>query len=242
MIPPALFGLVVLKLNMVFSIGGLIPSCIVAAMIGRTVPKIGAIVHDYLPRTGRVVAAKIITIVREKASTINENPQQIIGEATGGIPESVQGGFVISSSNFEECQTNSEEDKSAPQASSSLSELVIDGPYSKTSSDEDFLLFDSKPGDPNRTPFSTEKNLGILSSSDHWFCDGIFKTALPLFTQLMTIHAIKFDAVIPLPNKTNMKAPWLVFQRRTIISKVGMRNYPPLLAVTTQAFGVLLRS
>ncbi|KAF2899731.1 hypothetical protein ILUMI_06457, partial [Ignelater luminosus] len=97
----------------------------------------------------------------------------------------------------------------ALRAPTSLSELVIDGPYSKTSSGEDFLLFDSGADDPNRILlFSTERNLEVLSSSDHWLCDGTFKTTPPLFTQLLTIFAIKFDAVISLvyillPNKTN---------------------------------------
>ncbi|KAF2897850.1 hypothetical protein ILUMI_08326 [Ignelater luminosus] len=77
-------------------------------------------------------------------------------------------------------------------APTSPNELVIDGPYSKTSSGEDFLLFNSGAGDPNRIfLFSTETNLEVLFSSDHWFCDGTFQTALPLFTQLMTIHGLK---------------------------------------------------
>ncbi|KAF2886157.1 hypothetical protein ILUMI_20016 [Ignelater luminosus] len=57
----------------------------------RAVIKNGAIVYEnHLPRGGRVGAAKVMTIVREKASTTNDNPQQIIGEATAGILKSVQ--------------------------------------------------------------------------------------------------------------------------------------------------------
>ncbi|KAF2895862.1 hypothetical protein ILUMI_10315, partial [Ignelater luminosus] len=119
--------------------------------------------------------------------------KQMIGKTTGRIPESVQAALpsvpVISIR---------EEDKS------SLSELAIDSPSSKTSSGKSFLLLDSGASDRNRILFfSTKRNREVLSSTDHWFCDGTFNTAPTLFTQLMTIHRIKFDAIIPL--KSNLK-------------------------------------
>ncbi|KAF2897819.1 hypothetical protein ILUMI_08354 [Ignelater luminosus] len=107
-----------------------------------------------------------MTIVRETASTTNDNPQQIISEATEENPESVQAAFP-----------------SVPAISKTAQRIW-------------------KGTNP------TLSELCILSSSDQWFCNGIFRAALPLFTQLMTMHAIKFDAVIPLvyilpPSKTN---------------------------------------
>ncbi|KAF2903872.1 hypothetical protein ILUMI_02304 [Ignelater luminosus] len=87
-----------------------------------------------------------MNIVREKASTTNNNPQQLIGEATGEISESVQA--ISKTTNL------------APCAPTSLSELVIDSPYSKTSSGEDFLLFNSEAGDSNHlniTQFIAER-------------------------------------------------------------------------------------
>ncbi|KAF2879998.1 hypothetical protein ILUMI_26174 [Ignelater luminosus] len=142
------------------------------------VTKNGAIVyengkHNYLPRGG-----------------------------TFGIPESVQAALPSVPTISKIAQRIRRRTTPAPRPPTSLSELVIDGPYSKTSSGEDFLLSDSGAGDPNRSLlFSTERNLKVLSSSDHCFCNGIFKTAPPLFTQLITIHAIKFDAVILLTYK-----------------------------------------
>lgn len=55
--------------------------------------------------------------------------------------------------------------------------------------------------------FSTEENLKILTDQCHWFIDGTFKSSPQLFTQLLTIYAIKYDTVLPLvfalvPNKT----------------------------------------
>ncbi|KAF2887792.1 hypothetical protein ILUMI_18381 [Ignelater luminosus] len=65
---------------------------------------------------------------------------QIIGEATVGIPESVQAALpsVIAISKTAQ-RTNP-----APPAPILLSKLVIDDSYSKTSSGEDSLLFNSE--------------------------------------------------------------------------------------------------
>lgn len=56
--------------------------------------------------------------------------------------------------------------------------------------------------------FSTDQNLKILVSDQcHWIIDGTFKSSPQLFTQLLTMHAIKYDTVLPsvftlMPNKT----------------------------------------
>ncbi|KAF2895604.1 hypothetical protein ILUMI_10570, partial [Ignelater luminosus] len=154
--------------------------------------------HNHVLWGGRIGTAKVITIVRENISNTNDNPQQIFGEDTGGIPV-----FKRLCHHFQ--QWIQKWTNPAP----SLSKLIIDGPYSKTSSGKDFFLFDSGAGDPNRILLSSAKrNLEVLSSSDHCFCDSTFKVAPPIFTQLMTIPAIRFDAVILvvyilLPNKIN---------------------------------------
>ena len=56
--------------------------------------------------------------------------------------------------------------------------------------------------------FSTEQNLKKLASDQcHWFIDGTFKSSPQHFTQLLTIHAMKYDTILALvfalvPNKT----------------------------------------
>ncbi|KAF2892649.1 hypothetical protein ILUMI_13523 [Ignelater luminosus] len=82
-----------------------------------------------------------MTVVREKALTTNANPQQIIGEATEEIPESVREALP-----------------SVP-AISKTAKLVIDGPYSKISSGEDFLLFDSGADIPIESSFFQRKEI-----------------------------------------------------------------------------------
>jgi len=100
--------------------------------------------------------------------------------------------------------------KNAPPINpSTLAEIIIIEPYTLTLSNHPFLLYDSGVDDANRIIlFSTEQNLKILASDQcHWFIDGTFKSSPQLFTQLLTVHAIKYDTVLPLvyaliPNKT----------------------------------------
>ena len=46
-----------------------------------------------------------------------------------------------------------------------------------------------------------------MDHCDHWYADGTFKAAPPLFTQIYTIHAVKYNSTIPtvfalMPNKS----------------------------------------
>ena len=80
-----------------------------------------------------------------------------------------------------------------------LAELEIVSPYNITLNNEEFLLFDSGSADPRRILiFSTRRNLEMLAQLTHWFCDGTFNTVPILFTQLVTVHAIKDHNVIVL--------------------------------------------
>ena len=70
----------------------------------------------------------------------------------------------------------------------------------------DFLLFDSGPSPHRILLFSTMENLRTLSQCDHWFMDGTFKSAPPLFTQIFSVHGLKSKRTFPLvygllPNK-----------------------------------------
>lgn len=61
--------------------------------------------------------------------------------------------------------------------------------------DEDFLKIDVTISTPNERVlvFCTNKNLDWLQASDHWFCDGTFKSSPTLFEQLIVIHGLRFD-------------------------------------------------
>lgn len=44
-----------------------------------------------------------------------------------------------------------------------------------------FLINDNEPVESRILEFSTKENLDLLTKSDHWFADGIFKSCSPLF-------------------------------------------------------------
>ncbi|KAF2895769.1 hypothetical protein ILUMI_10406 [Ignelater luminosus] len=72
-----------------------------------------------------------MNIVREKASTLNDKPQQIIGEATGRIPEYVQAALPSVPAISKTAQSILKRTNSAPCAPTSLSELAIDGSFQR---------------------------------------------------------------------------------------------------------------
>ena len=79
---------------------------------------------------------------------------------------------------------------------------------SSTGQMEQFLRHDSGPGPDRLLIFTTQNNLRLLETSDHWFADGTFSISPPLFTQLYTIHAEYLNQVHPalyalLPSKSS---------------------------------------
>jgi hypothetical protein len=45
--------------------------------------------------------------------------------------------------------------------------------------------------------FCTYESLDLMLESDHWFSDGTFKSAPPIFNKIYTIHVLKHDRCIP---------------------------------------------
>lgn len=70
------------------------------------------------------------------------------------------------------------------------------------------MLYDSGKEDPQRLLiFSTNENLELLATCDHWYAGGTFSSSPPLFSQIYTVHGAKFSTCLPfvyalLPNKS----------------------------------------
>ena len=103
----------------------------------------------------------------------------------------------------------------------SLADLSVPPEFAMLRTGENFLHFDSGPGDEERILiFCTSHNLSILSHAEHWSGDGTFKTVPELFFQLYTIAAFVCGRSITcvyalLPNK---KAVTYVRMLRAIAS------------------------
>jgi hypothetical protein len=88
-----------------------------------------------------------------------------------------------------------------------LTELTIPYVYSITSNGTPFLLHDSGNTLDRILIFTTNRNLDLMSQCSHWFADGTFKASPPLFSQVYTIHAVKYSnviltVVVLMPNKS----------------------------------------
>jgi hypothetical protein len=63
---------------------------------------------------------------------------------------------------------------------------------------EQFLLYDSGPGESRILIFGRYRNLEILVESTYWYTDGIFKVSPPLFSQIYVILVSYLNGVHPL--------------------------------------------
>jgi len=98
--------------------------------------------------------------------------------------------------------------ETSPSNPSSLENLIISEKFLLTLDEKPFMLYDSGKEDSQRLLiFSTKTNLELLATCDHWYADGTFSSSPPLFSQIYTIHGMKFSTCIPLvyallPDKT----------------------------------------
>lgn len=166
--------------------------------------------HNHTPNIIEISTKTIINELKKTASSqVSSTPHQIITNTISTISSQAISGALPSVATMKKTVQRLKRCENAPPVNpSTLSEITIIEPYTFTLNNKPFLLYDSGSDDVNRILlFSTEENLKILSDQYHWFIDGTFKSSPQLFTQLLTIHAIKYDTVLPLvfalvPNKT----------------------------------------
>uniref|UniRef100_A0A2S2QRY9 MULE transposase domain-containing protein n=1 Tax=Sipha flava TaxID=143950 RepID=A0A2S2QRY9_9HEMI len=91
--------------------------------------------------------------------------------------------------------------------------------YKETNNGSKFLLFNNyEINGPTKNRiliFCTSEGLKLMSASEHWFADGTFKSAHSIFTQIYTIHVLKYNTVIPvvfalLPDKSTATYSYLI--------------------------------
>ena len=82
-----------------------------------------------------------------------------------------------------------------PSNPTSLEDLVIPPHYLQTSIDEPLLLWDSGYSSSRRRSLllGTPTNVAALHDAEHLVIDGTFKSAPPLFTQMLGIHGLFED-------------------------------------------------
>lgn len=152
--------------------------------------------HNHTPDVADIRVKDIAATIKEIAADTTDTPQQILASVTSNLPVSVSG--KLPSAAGMKRNINSKRQQGNPKSSTKLSELVIPEEFTLTSKGKTFLLYDNGKASSNRIIiFSTQQNLELLKRCDHWYADGTFKTAPPMFEQVFTIHGIKHNNVVP---------------------------------------------
>jgi len=163
--------------------------------------------HDHPVRPTKVGVKRILHEIKKRAATQVEIPEAIVAACIKETSTAVQGQLPSISAMKKQAQRKRRAVSGQPAAPTSTTDFRLLEPYTLTYNGERFLLEDATTNNDRILIFATQKNLDILAESDHWMADGTFKTAPPYFTQLWTIHAIKYNTTLPLvfvllPNKS----------------------------------------
>ncbi|XP_035207656.1 uncharacterized protein LOC118182424 [Stegodyphus dumicola] len=143
--------------------------------------------------------------IKERAVTTQESTHSLAAVGTIGLPCAVSG-HIPPVENIKKIIRYARHGEMPLHNPRCLEELVIPEQFSKTLKEEKFLLYDSGVQTDRILIFSTLRNLDFMAECPNWFADGTFKATPPLFSQIYTIHGVKYDNVIPsvyvlMPNK-----------------------------------------
>jgi hypothetical protein len=153
--------------------------------------------HTHVPDVAKIESRKTMQRIKERAVATQEPCHQIVAAFSGDVSSSVAG-QLPTVRNIKQAIRRARRRVAAPLPSPlNLHDLELPDHFKKTAVGDDFLLYDSGPGQNRTLIFSTRRNLDLMSQCPHWYCDGTFKTTPPLFSQIYTIHGVKFNNVIP---------------------------------------------
>ncbi|RWS19111.1 hypothetical protein B4U80_11385, partial [Leptotrombidium deliense] len=153
--------------------------------------------HNHERRDIEIAAKHFIAEIKQQAVTQMQTPQQILASTSTSLSSAVAGKLPNVQYLTRTIQRKRQKTANSLPKANSLMELRLSGEYTKTFKNEEFILHDSGPQDERIILFGTQRNLDLLASSPHWFADGTFKTTPPLFSQIYTIHGIKYNSVLP---------------------------------------------
>lgn len=162
---------------------------------GENIVKLSA--HSHVPDAAKIDSRKAIQRIKERAVATQESTHQIVATVSSDVGTAVAG-QLPTVRNIKQTIRRVRRQVRAPLPTPlNLQDLELPDNFKRTMAGNDFLLYDSGPGQHRTLIFSTMRNLDLMSQCPHWYCDGTFKTTPPLFTQIYTIHALKFNNVIP---------------------------------------------
>ncbi|KAF4527869.1 hypothetical protein B566_EDAN014789 [Ephemera danica] len=152
--------------------------------------------HNHVPDKLNVSTRTAISELKARAKVTMETPANVVATVMQTTSPVVQGNLPNINLLKKCVQRTRNVTQGIPANPSSLFELNIPQQYKETTAGQNFLAFDSGPGDERILIFATQRGLQCLARSDVWFCDGTFDTAPNLFEQLYSVHCIVENMVI----------------------------------------------
>uniref|UniRef100_A0A6P7GX96 Uncharacterized protein LOC114343419 n=1 Tax=Diabrotica virgifera virgifera TaxID=50390 RepID=A0A6P7GX96_DIAVI len=182
--------------------------------------------HNHVADASILEAKKACNRMKELAHQVDLTTQGIIATVSQEVSVGATGQLPSISSLKRTLQNTRQRVEAIPANPRSLTELIIPEEYTRNNNGEPFLLFDSGPNEQRILIFSTERNLTLMASCEHWYADGTFTCTPLLFGQLYTIHGVQYSNVIPtvfalLPNKTQATYTRLFHELKTL--RPGLR-------------------
>lgn len=127
---------------------------------------------------------------KEKAKTTNKTSREIFAESLNGLGEEIVAKMPKAAALAKTMRNQRKEVNNHPKSPKSLEQLIL--PEIRTTTNEQFVMFDSGPHPTNRLIiFATKQAMDFLSTCDILHMDGTVSSAPALFQQVYTIHGNK---------------------------------------------------
>lgn len=141
--------------------------------------------HNHAPDARVQEKAAVIDNIKAKAKSTSDRPRTIISSACDGVGVAT-GASLPKTSSLVRTINRIRNDNATPDPTN-LTDLQLSDEHTKYN-EEQFLLYDSGPGDDRILIFTTQRNQQLLKTADVWLMDGTFDVVPTLFKQLYTIQ------------------------------------------------------
>jgi hypothetical protein len=147
----------------------------------------------HVPNPTKIEVKKFTEVMKKSALTTQNNPTKIISDivitASSSLIQAISQVYQILKELFRQRNQRSLPN---PLILKDLGE--IPNMYKETNNGSKFLLFDNYEinGSIKSRILIFYTGEGLMTESKYWFADGTFKSAHSIFTQIYTIHILKY--------------------------------------------------
>ncbi|OXA59365.1 AKT-interacting protein [Folsomia candida] len=164
--------------------------------------------HNHEPKPIACDAKKVMTKIRQAASSSSIAPAQLIANEVRQMPAASQGHMPLAHNIKRGIRKVRGVTTGSLIVPSKREDIKLPDSFKITSNNENFLAFDSGSHADRIMIFSTARNLEFLSQCNVWLVDGTFKSSPVLFDQLFILHGMRNESTFPLiycltPNRTS---------------------------------------